>query len=167
LAASVLPASSVSCIRDGWPSGPELGPGDRLPEFSVVMSDGSTMGTSELGGSVSVIVFFNTGCPDCREELPVLQKLYANYGNSIKMLCISREQGGAEIEEYWSANGLSLPYSAQEDRSVYNLFSRSGIPRVYVSSGDLVIRTVYDDDPVAGYDDLAGDVGVLLQDACL
>ncbi|HIT46995.1 MAG TPA: TlpA family protein disulfide reductase [Candidatus Cryptobacteroides merdipullorum] len=151
----------ASCIRESSPDGPELGPGDRLPEFNVTLDDGSALGTSDLSGEVSVIVFFNTGCPDCRMELPVIQRIYEDFGTRTSVVCISREQKQSEIEAYWHENGFSVPYSAQEDRRVYGQFSRTGIPKVYVSGSDLTIHSVYDDDPVASYDDLAGDIQFL------
>ena len=147
-----------ACIRDKIPEGAELGPGDRLPEFSVILDDGSVVSTGDLSGKVSVIVFFHTGCPDCQAELPVIQRIYDEFSPEAAVLCISREEDASDIAEYWAENGLTLPYSAQKDRTVYSLFARMGAPRVYVSSGDLVIHSVYDDSPVATYEDLAADI---------
>lgn len=167
IGAALAVLALASCVRDPRPDGPETAPGDLLPEFSVTMDDGSVLSTSALEGSVSVLVFFHTGCPDCREELPVVQRVYEEFGARIVLACISREQGAAEIEAYWRENGLSLPYSAQEDRAVYSLFAYSGVPRVYVSGPDLRVFSVYDDDPVAAYDDLSGDIRTLLETAGL
>ena len=156
LAALMLAVSA--CIRDKIPEGAELGPGDRLPEFSVILDDGSVVSTGDLSGKVSVIVFFHTGCPDCQAELPVIQRIHDEFSTEAAVLCISREEDAADIAGYWAENGLTLPYSAQKDRTVYSLFARMGVPRVYVSSGDLVIHSVYDDSPVATYEDLAADI---------
>lgn len=151
----------ASCIREGRP-GSEIAPGDRLPDFVVEMNDGSLVSTASLEGSVSLVMFFNTGCPDCREELPAVQRIYDEFDSCVRIVCISREEGRVGIESYWRENGLTLPYSAQEDRAVYELFAGSGVPRVYVSSPDLVVMKVYDDDPIAGYDELAADIRGLL-----
>lgn len=156
LAVSVLAVSA--CIRDKIPEGAELGPGDRLPEFSVILDDGSVVSTGDLSGKVSMIVFFHTGCPDCQAELPVIQRIHDEFSPEAAVLCISREEDASDIAEYWADNGLTLPYSAQKDRTVYSLFARMGVPRVYVSSGDLVIHSVYDDSPMATYEDLAADI---------
>lgn len=156
LAALMLAVSA--CIRDKIPEGAELGPGDRLPEFSVILDDGSVVSTGDLSGKVSVIVFFHTGCPDCQAELPVIQRIHDEFSPEAAVLCISREEDASDIAEYWADNGLTLPYSAQKDRTVYSLFARMGVPRVYVSSGDLVIHSVYDDSSVATYEDLAADI---------
>ena len=153
---AVLVLAVSACIRDKIPEGAELGPGDRLPEFSVI--DGSVVSTGDLSGKVSVIVFFHTGCPDCQAELPVIQRIHDEFSPEAAVLCISREEDASDIAGYWAENGLTLPYSAQKDRTVYSLFARMGVPRVYVSSGDLVIHSVYDDSPVATYEDLAADI---------
>ena len=109
------------------------------------------------------LVFFHTGCPDCQQELPVIQQLYDLYraNDSVAIYCISREEAAEEIEAYWQAHGLTLPYSAQESRSVYNLFSGQGIPRVYVSDKSLQVYSTYSDDPIAGLDELTEDVEAL------
>lgn len=158
----ITAAVVVSCIRDEAPEGAELAVGDSLPDFSVTMSDGSSFSTSDLEGKVSLIMFFHTGCPDCRAELPVVQSIYEKYGQEIGICCISREEGAAEIEEYWQSAGLTLPWSAQEDRSIYSLFATYGVPRIYISDRNLTIYSVYDDDPLATRSQLAADI-----EACL
>ncbi len=57
-------------------------------------------------------------------------------------VCISREEGEASVKAYWEENGFTMPYSAQTDRSVYNLFASSGIPRRYEADENLVITHV-------------------------
>ena len=65
------------CIKDRQETGAGLRPGDKLPEFSASFSDGTTVNVpKDLAGKVSCIVLFNTSCPDCREELPVIQELH-------------------------------------------------------------------------------------------
>ena len=146
----------IACIDDDVEEGTvDLQTGESIPVFSVVMDDGQIITSETLKGEVSLIVFFHTGCPDCRKELPVLQKIYTDYGQRIRMVCISREESSAEIVRYWDENHLTLPYSAQENRTVYYQFAKSGIPRVYVIDKELVIRSVFTDNPLASYEDLA------------
>ena len=99
----------ASCIKDRIPQGADLEIGERLPEFSVTMNDGSTVSTADLLGDISCIVFFHTGCPDCRKTLPLIQELYDRYGNgTARFVCISREEGAGPVAEYWSANGYTI-----------------------------------------------------------
>lgn len=152
-----------SCIDDEGEEGTvNLRAGDAVPAFSVIMDNGRAVSDELLKGTVSLIVFFNTGCPDCREELPVLQKIYEKYAPKINMVCISRDEGARDIAEYWKDNHLTLPYSAQENRTVYYLFAKSGIPRVYLVDKKLVIRNVFTDKPLASFEDLSSAIEVNL-----
>ena len=143
-----LPVMLLSgCIKDDLPEEYSLQPGDRVPAFSVTMSNDGTFRSSELAGKHGMIVFFNTECPDCRRELPKIQQAYDRVKDNpdYRVICIAREEGEAEIAAYWRENGLTLPYSPQPDRTVYNMFATVSIPRVYITNPDLVIDAVYDD----------------------
>lgn len=152
--------AGTSCIKDRVPPGADLGPGDTLPYFSIVMDDGTALSTTDLEGRVSVIMFFHTGCPDCRQELPVMQSILERFESESRVVicCISREEDGEAVGSYWSENSLTLPYSAQEDRQVYNLFATYGVPRVYISGPSLEIYSSYDDSPTATYEELESDI---------
>ena len=145
----------TSCIKDRIPQGADLEVGARLPEFSVTMNDGSTVSTADLLGDISCIVFFHTGCPDCQKTLPLIQELYDRYGNgTARFVCISREEGAGPVAEYWSANGYTIPYSAQDDRRIYNLFATFAVPRIYISDRDGIIRSIWTDSPIPTFVEL-------------
>ncbi len=136
----------VSCLGEVEPSARQselVSVGQTLPSFSVTLNDSSEFCTSRPLSQPAVIVFFNTACKDCQRELPILQKVYEQYGRLASFVCISRAQGDSEIAAYWQANGLSLPYSAQTDRTVYNLFATATIPRIYVSDSSRVVRAIF------------------------
>lgn len=107
--------------------------GQQLPLFTITLNDNTTLNTAQLQGRPSVIVFFNTLCGDCRRELPIVQRVYDEYGQKVQFVCISRAQANDEVFTYWKENELTMPYSAQPDRSVYELFATGTIPRIYVS----------------------------------
>lgn len=46
---------------------------------------------------------------------------------------------GEAVAAFWQKYGLTLPYSVQPDRKIYDLFASSIVPRVYVVSPDLKI----------------------------
>lgn len=145
--AAVMCVLLWGCIKDDLPEEHSLAIGDRVPVFSVTMSDGSTFRSSELRGKRGMIVFFNTECLDCRRELTKIQQAYDRVKDdpAYKVICIAREEDEEEIAAYWRENGLTLPYSPQSDRKVYNLFATVSIPRVYLTDRDSVIEAVYDD----------------------
>ena len=113
--------------------------GDRVPQFSVqtILADSTTatFTTARLTGE-TVIVLFNTSCGDCRRELPRMNEYYLQHrgDKGFQMVAISREEGAESVAAFWREQGLSIPYSAQTDRRIYNLFASSIIPRTYFCS---------------------------------
>lgn len=143
LAVMALPG----CVTEDDGPVRSLAPGDMMPEFSVALSGGRVWDSREMSGKVCVIVFFSTGCADCRRELPELQKAYdaCMERQGVEFVCIAREQQEAEIGRYWSEHGLTMPYAPQSDRAVYSLFASAVIPRVYVVNRESVIAAVFSD----------------------
>lgn len=134
-----------------------LQPGDEVAEFAVTLSDGSPFTSQSLRGVVGVIVFFNTLCPDCRSELPVVDRLQAEFPDVV-FIAIARDEGAESIARFWDDEGLSLPY-APAGAMPYSLFAASGIPRIYVTrSADTAetprIVAAFSDNPIPSADEL-------------
>jgi hypothetical protein len=126
--------------------------GDQLPEFEVTMNDGSVVRTADLLGQPSVVVLFSVDCPDCRHELPEIQRLWNMnesdsliQGQRIPIVLIARKCMEEDIEPFWQFAELTMPYSPQPDRRVYSLFAPRVIPRIYVSDAQGIIRHMYVD----------------------
>ncbi|HUR04696.1 MAG TPA: redoxin domain-containing protein, partial [Nonomuraea sp.] len=58
---------SVSVARD-----PELGiaPGDRMPDFTAITTDGATVTSDELAGRPALIAFLSLDCSGCDDSVP-------------------------------------------------------------------------------------------------
>ena len=139
--------TGCSSIEDDNEVTERVNVGDRVPSFSVEMvKDGerSTFSTAQLTGE-TVIVFFNTTCPDCQRDLPKLNQYYLKHkvDEGFQMVAISREEGEEDVAAYWKDNGLQIPYSAQNDRRIYELFASSIIPRIYFVSAQGVVTRIF------------------------
>lgn len=135
-----------SCIKEET-KGALLEIGDRIPDFAVTMNDGTIVTDDQLSEGVSMIVFFTTGCPDCRETLPHVQKIYDEYiDKGVNFALISREETSETIQEFWESTQLTMPYSAQKNRDIYELFAQTRVPRVYINK-DGLISAIFTDIP--------------------
>ena len=152
--------TTTGCISDEDPQDPSLSVGEPLPHFSVTMNTGEVVSTTSLKGSVAFIVFFNTGCSDCQKELPVVQELWERYreDSQVKIVAIAREESAEEIDNYWKENGLTMPYSPQSNREIYNLFAPSIIPRIYIANPSGVIVANFDDSELPSLDILISEI---------
>ena len=143
-------ACVVSCIGDDESSAngaQEITVGDSLPAFRVRLMDGEWVSRDSLQGRRSVVCLFNTGCPDCRQELPVVDSLFRRHGGEadVRFVAIAREEEAETIWAFWDEQKLTLPFSAQPDRTVYSLFAVSRIPRIYLSGPDGIVRFIHTD----------------------
>ncbi len=144
----------TGCIKERQ-AGADLKTGDILPDFEVVMNDGSVVTDDYLKQEVSVVMFFHTSCPDCRQVLPQMQKIYDEYASEkVRIVLISREESKEDIDSFWKEKGLEMPYSAQNDRKVYEKFAKTRIPRVYVNGKGGIIRHIFTDSPNPSYDNI-------------
>lgn len=145
----LLPWLLVGCVADDHrdETDPDASSivrvGDRLPDFSVEVIDSlsrSIFNSKSLDGT-TVIVFFHTGCTDCKRELVELNDYYLRHrqDSGFRMVAIAREESEESIATYWKQHDFLIPYSPQTDRQIYNLFATQYIPRVYLCSAQGVI----------------------------
>lgn len=149
LIAPLLAILLSGCITEKDEENIGIQRGDALPDFSVDLSDGRRISAVDMKGKRVLIEFFNTSCGDCRRGLPSVDSVYLEYKDNpdVLVMAIARDERAAKIESYWESNGLSIPYSAQDDRRIYNLFATTGIPRTFISNEQgMVVATFGDAD---------------------
>lgn len=154
---SVMLLSCSACISEHDSPAFSIPDGAEVPEFYVTLNDGSLFSSSQLNGKTAVIVFFNTSCSDCREELPVLNRLHSVMPE-IPVVCIARNEGRETIEKFWLENNLTLPFAPAESYP-YSLFASSVIPRIYItrsSSPAVKARIIkqFSDSPLPSFETL-------------
>ena len=145
----LLPCMLVGCVVDEHNDEADtdissiVRVGDLLPHFSIEVIDGSsrTLFNSKNLEGTTVIVFFQTSCTDCQRELPELNDYYLRHRQEpgFRMVAIAREESEESIAAYWQQHNLSIPFSPQTDRQIYNLFATKFIPRAYLCSNQGIV----------------------------
>lgn len=171
---SVFGATLTSCIGEDDPIVVKdvVGVGDRVPAFSVTLSDGRVFDSQSNDSTLKIIVFFDTECKDCQQFLPELQVVVDTLrkhnnqwqGVSVQYCAIAREQSTEAVQAYWEEKGFSIPFVAQGNRELYHKFARAVVPRVYVVGRDGRIVMKYDDNPVPTRRDLGYALNAALID---
>ena len=124
---------AVSCAKETGADGEHVSVGETIPAFTVTTMDGATVSAATMLGKPSVIVFFDTTCPDCQRQLPEIEAVWRELEGSINAVAIAREQG---------------PDPVPGNRRTFNLFdrrSKSGVPQVFVTDKDGRV-TLYSND---------------------
>ncbi|MDE6755338.1 MAG: TlpA family protein disulfide reductase [Muribaculaceae bacterium] len=154
-----------ACVEEDQPKNIGVEGGDMLPSFSIVLNTGEHLSDISLRGKVAVIEFFNTSCGDCREFFPLYQNLYDEFKENpeVEIFSIARDEQESSIINYWIENNLTIPFSPQPDRQIYNLFATVGIPRVYIADKKGIIRYVLTDADHPTLSQLRADIQTLLE----
>jgi peroxiredoxin len=76
----------------------QLRPKRQGEPFILPTWDGKVLKSSQLKGQVILLEFFQTGCPDCQEEAPELERLYQQYRKrGFMVVGISHDRAGAKV----------------------------------------------------------------------
>lgn len=114
--------------------------GDVAPDFTAVMLDGSNVTLSALQGKPTLLIFWATWCPPCREELAHLQEGVIDvYGDAITVLPLSRGEKREVVEEYIAQMGYTFPVGLDEEQTIYKQYASNYIPRCFVIGRDGVV----------------------------
>jgi peroxiredoxin len=137
--------------------------GDKAPNFTVEMVDGSSMTLADMKGKVVVVNFWATWCPPCRQELKVVQKQLIDHfkDEPFVFLPISRGEKREIVESYIEKMGYTFPIGLDFDQSAYSKYATNYIPRSVVVGRDGVVAYV-----AVGYDEqIAGEIEEAISEA--
>jgi len=66
-----------------------------VPDLTLKTLDGRTLNSRDWKGKVTLVNFWATWCPPCREEIPDLIKLQERYKDHLQIIGVSSDEGPA------------------------------------------------------------------------
>ncbi len=89
----------------------------------------------ENKGTPTMLLFWTTWCPSCKEELPELEALKASHGDKINIITVSLDEDVAALDTYFAKNNFDLPVYLG-NKSIARKFRVASIPMLLVFDGD-------------------------------
>ena len=96
--------------------------GKPFPDFTVTDTDGNTFTLSEaLKDHEAVLInFWATWCSPCKNEFPLMNKVYQEYKDKVAFIALSKEKKDTleKIGAFRQDQGLEFPMGRDEDQKL-------------------------------------------------
>jgi cytochrome c biogenesis protein CcmG/thiol:disulfide interchange protein DsbE len=126
----------------GLSTGANVAESGPAPEFDLPLLEGGRVTNAELTGRVAVINVWASWCAPCREEAPILRRVYRGADHErVAFLGVIRNDRADDARAFARDYGLTYP-NAIGDSGFASAFGVRGLPMTYLldTGGRIVAR---------------------------
>ena len=123
--------------------------GTTAPDFSLKTPEGKTVKLSDFKGKYVVIDFWASWCPDCRKDIPEVQRMYRNFhGKGVEFVGVSFDTDKTKWTDAVKKNNIEYPQVSElvkfHDTKISKAFGVKWIPSMFLidKEGKVVLSTV-------------------------
>jgi peroxiredoxin len=118
--------------------------GQMAPDFVLKSSSGENLRLSEYRGDVVMINFWATWCGPCRQEMPLLDELYARYQRvGFNLLGVNIDDDSQRAMRMVDDLGIRFPVLFDERKEVSELYNVEAMPATILVDREGNIRYVH------------------------
>lgn len=126
-------------------AGPAGHVGQRAPVIALQDDGGHAVSLDRYRHDVVLMNLWATWCPPCREELPDLQRLYAqNKDRGLVVIGVDEGESAARAHAFAQALGLRFPIWIDAEQSYGRAYDALGFPTTVVVGRDGTIVSGFD-----------------------
>lgn len=115
-------------------------PGKAVPDFTAPLLEGDgKLSMSDLEGKPVVVNFWASWCGPCKDEAPLLQAAYEEYGDRVAFLGVDIRDAMSDALEFVDTYGLTYPSVRDEEMRVYADYGLTGQPETFFVDAEGVL----------------------------
>ena len=135
--------SPVDSPVTGSPEPPDEGVdlGDRAPVIELPALDGGTFDTSEYAGRPLWINFMATWCPQCVEELPMMELMQEQLGESMTIVLVDVGEDEEVVADFIESLDVTLPVGIDREAEVQQEWGVMVLPIHFWLDEEGVVRS--------------------------
>lgn len=115
--------------------------GQRAPDIEVTLIDGSLMSTADFSGPLW-INFMATWCPQCAEELPMMQRFSPQLDGLMTMLLVDVGEDRETVRNFVRSLDFELPVGVDQDGAVQRQWGAYALPVHYWLDAEGIVRSI-------------------------
>ena len=142
-----LAAGAYALVRFG-PENTGVEIGKKAPDFRLVdLATGDSVSLRALAkGDVALINIWATWCEPCKEEMPAMQRAYADLApRGFRILAVSIDNGGAApVKAFTREMGITFDVLQDQSGGIQQLYQTTGVPESFLldRDGTIVKRVI-------------------------
>jgi peroxiredoxin len=121
--------------------------GDKAPDITTTLSDGTSFKLSDYKGKVVMLQFTASWCSVCRKEMPEIEKqIWQAYKNKgLVVIGIDRDEPLETLKSFALQTGITYPLALDPKAEIFGLYAdkKAGVTRNVLidKSGNIVFLT--------------------------
>jgi cytochrome c biogenesis protein CcmG/thiol:disulfide interchange protein DsbE len=105
----------------------------QAPPFSLKTLDKNEVSFNSLKGKPTMLTFWATWCPTCREELPVLDKYFGGKRDQLNIVTLAIDgESDKKIQRYVNLNKITLPVLLDVKEKIARIYGVRMIPCTFL-----------------------------------
>jgi cytochrome c biogenesis protein CcmG, thiol:disulfide interchange protein DsbE len=147
----------VPTIAPGATSRPVVSIGQPAPPLQVTLTDGSLLDTADYAGKPLWVNFMATWCPQCQDELPLMERYQSDYGDALSIVVVDTGEDRQVVRQFMEALEFDLPVAVDEDGAAQAAWGTYALPvHVFIDGNGVVQDVVYGGAPLEVWDEALG-----------
>ncbi|MHB1006020.1 MAG: TlpA family protein disulfide reductase [Chloroflexota bacterium] len=114
-------------------------------DFTITLFSGESFRLSDQRGKVTVVNFWASWCPPCKEEAPTLERVWTNYRNKgVVFIGVDVWDTEADAKAFMTRYGIDYPNGPDPSGAIPIEYGVTGLPETWVldREGRLVRRWI-------------------------
>ena len=138
----------------GQTAGPSVAIGQPAPPLQVTLTDGSLLDTADYAGHPMWINWMATWCPQCVDELPLMQRYQHDYQDQMNIFVVDVGEDRQTVKQFMDGLGIELPVGVDEDGTAQASWGTYALPvHIFIDADGVVQDIVYGGAPLEVWDE--------------